>query len=130
MRWSYISCKRWTGKTGPFGVRCPKGIAIAGDAGSRTIAHEVLHDCGLEDIYIADGQGNLLFDPVIGQSIPADWGGGNYLPGLTPRTIRAAIRSCRTCLAADGAVRVPSLAPCFHRKRMIFVPPGDQPIAS
>ena len=62
------------------GVRHPKGIAVAVIGDGRTIAHEVLHDCGLEDIYIADGQGNPLLEQVSEQSIPADWGGGYYNP--------------------------------------------------
>ncbi len=62
------------------GLRHPKGIAIASGEGSWAIAHEVLHDCGLEDIYIADGQGNPLLELVAEQSIPADWGGGYYNP--------------------------------------------------
>ncbi|NLX55911.1 MAG: hypothetical protein GXY58_12415, partial [Planctomycetaceae bacterium] len=50
------------------GVRHPKGIAVAVIGDGRTIAHEVLHDCGLEDIYIADGQGNPLLEQVSEQS--------------------------------------------------------------
>ena len=68
------------GDNGPLGLRRPKGIAIASEAGGRVIAHEVLHDCGLEDIYIADDQGNPLLEQVSEQSIPADWGGGYYNP--------------------------------------------------
>ena len=62
------------------GVRRPKGIAIASGVGSRTIAHEVLHDCGLEDIYVGDDQGNPLVEPIVAQSVPSDWGGGYYNP--------------------------------------------------
>ena len=72
---------------GTAGVRHPKGIAVAVIGDGRTIAHEVLHDCGLEDIYIADGQGNPLLEQVSEQSIPADWGGGYYPPGLTQREL-------------------------------------------
>jgi hypothetical protein len=88
------------------GVRRPKGIAIASGAGSRTIAHEVFHDCGLEDIYIADDQGNPLLELVAEQSIPADWGGGYYNPwvlqhGLIKRLIMRSFLTSQEDVGTD-----------------------------
>ena len=88
------------------GVRRPKGIAIVSGAGSRTIAHEVFHDCGLEDIYIADDQGNPLLELVAEQSIPADWGGGYYNPwvlqhGLIKRLIMRSFLTSQEDVGTD-----------------------------
>ena len=73
------------------GVRRPKGIAIASGVGSWAIAHEVLHDCGLEDIYTIENHGgsdpNPVSGPVSEERIPADWGGGYYPPGLAQREL-------------------------------------------
>ena len=62
-----------------------KGIAVASDGESVTIAHEVLHSCILEDIYTVDGQG--IPGPVSQDRIPSDWGGGYYPPDLTQREL-------------------------------------------
>jgi len=91
------------------GVRRPKGIAIASGVGSWAIAHEVLHDCGLEDIYIADDQGNPLLEPVAEQSIPADWGGGYYNPWVLQHgLIKRLVMRSRFDLEEDAGVDLPS----------------------
>jgi hypothetical protein len=77
---------------GTAGVRHPKGIAVAVIGDGRTIAHEVLHDCGPEDIYTVQDPGGSVSNPVSGpvseERIPADWGGGYYPPGLAQRIYR------------------------------------------
>jgi len=84
------------------GVRWPEGIAIAsGEDTAHTLAHEVLHDCGLEDIYTIENPDssdpNPIPGPVSEGRIPSDWGGGYYLPGLTQRSLvtRLIMRSGR-----------------------------------
>jgi hypothetical protein len=91
------------------GVRHPKGIAVAVIGDGRTIAHEVLHDCGLEDIYVADDQGNPLLEPVVEQSIPADWGGGYYNPWALQHVLikRLVMRSFLTS-QEDAGIDLPS----------------------
>ena len=73
------------------GVRRPEGIAIAAVGDGHTIAHEVMHDCGLEDIYTVEDSGgsdpNPVSGPVSAERIPADWGGGYYPPGLAQRSL-------------------------------------------
>ena len=84
------------------GVRWPEGIAIAsGEDTAHTLAHEVLHDCGLEDIYTIENPDSSDTNPIPGPvsegRIPSDWGGGYYLPGLTQRSLvtRLIMRSGR-----------------------------------
>ena len=91
------------------GVRRPEGIAIAAIGNGHTIAHEVMHDCGLEDIYIADGQGNPLLELVAEQSIPADWGGGYYNPWVLQHGLikRLVMRSFLTS-QEDAGTDLPS----------------------
>ena len=36
------------------GVRRPEGIVIAANGDGQTLAHEVMHNCGLEDIYTVE----------------------------------------------------------------------------
>ncbi|MEI6647734.1 MAG: hypothetical protein WCP12_16985 [bacterium] len=62
-----------------------KGIAIASDGDSVTIAHEVLHTCILEDIYTVDDQ--EIPGLVSQDRIPCDWGGGYYTSDLTQRAL-------------------------------------------
>ena len=78
------------------GVRRTKGIALAGAADARVLAHEVLHDCEtelspVEDIYPVRNSSPDNTDPVVGSAceawLPADWGGGYYLPDLTQRSL-------------------------------------------
>ena len=73
------------------GVRWPEGIVIATGGDANVIAHEVLHDCGLEDIYTVENPGgsdpNPVSGPVSEERIPADWGGGYYPPGLAQREL-------------------------------------------
>ena len=73
------------------GVRRSEGIAIAAIGNGHTIAHEVMHDCGLEDIYTVEDPGgsdpNPVSGPVSAERIPADWGGGYYPPGQTQRSL-------------------------------------------
>ena len=73
------------------GVRRPEGIAIAAIGNGHTIAHEVMHDCGLEDIYTVENPNgsdpNPVSGPVSAECIPADWGGGYYPPGLAQRSL-------------------------------------------
>jgi hypothetical protein len=73
------------------GVCWPKGIAIAAIGDGHTLAHEVMHDCGLEDIYTVEDPDapdpNPVSGPVSEERIPADWGGGYYPPGLTQREL-------------------------------------------
>ncbi len=76
---------------GAAGVCWPEGIAIARNGTSHTIAHEVMHDCGLEDIYTVENPDGADPNPVPGpvseERIPADWGGGYYPPGLAQRSL-------------------------------------------
>ena len=68
------------------GLCWPEGIVIAAIGDGQTLAHEVMHDCGLEDIYTIENHGgsdpNPVSGPVSEERIPADWGGGYYPPGL------------------------------------------------
>ena len=62
-----------------------KGIAVASDGDAVTVAHELLHSCGLADIFTADGQ--EIPGPVSRDRLPSDWGGGYYPPDLTQRQL-------------------------------------------
>jgi len=61
------------------------------DGAARTLAHEVLHDCGLEDIYTVENPDSSDPNPIPGMAsrerLPDDWGGGYYQPGLTQRSL-------------------------------------------
>ena len=61
------------------------------DGAARTLAHEVLHDCGLEDIYTVEDPDSSDPNPIPGMAsrerLPDDWGGGYYQPGLTQRSL-------------------------------------------
>jgi len=73
------------------GLCWPEGIVIAANGDGHTIAHEVMHDCGLEDIYTVENPNgadpNPVSGPVSAERIPADWGGGYYPPGLAQREL-------------------------------------------
>jgi hypothetical protein len=58
------------------------GLVLGGQATGHTLAHEVMHECGLADIY--NNGGGLSVSGVIGAGrlSSADWGGGYYPPGL------------------------------------------------
>ena len=74
-----------------LGACRPKGIAIANGGDAVTVAHEVLHSCGTEDIYTVElndpncSDPHPVTGPVIQERLPADWGGGYYPPSLTQR---------------------------------------------
>jgi hypothetical protein len=73
------------------GLCWPDGIVIAANGDGHTIAHEVLHDCGPEDIYTVDDQNAENPNPIPGlvsrTRLPSDWGGGYYPPDLTQRAL-------------------------------------------
>ena len=73
------------------GLCWPEGIVIAANGDGHTIAHEVMHNCGLEDIYTVENPNgsdpNPVSGPVSAERIPADWGGGYYPPGLAQRSL-------------------------------------------
>ena len=69
------------------GVRWPEGIAIAAGGDAHTVAHEILHDCGLEDIYAESGEEGVLLEALTQQGVPADWGGGYYHSWLIQRDV-------------------------------------------
>ena len=77
--------------TDAAGLCWPEGIVIARSGTGHTIAHEVMHDCGLEDIYTVENPNgsdpNPVSGPVSAERIPADWGGGYYPPGLAQREL-------------------------------------------
>ena len=69
------------------GLRRPNAIAIAPNANITTLAHEIGHACGLNDIYDyrRDGNNNLILlqGPVAADRMnPLDWAGGFYAEGL------------------------------------------------
>ena len=84
-----------------LGVCRTEGIVIADEGDGVTVAHEVLHDCGTEDIYTVEINDPNLADPhpipgpVSRDRLPSDWGGGYYPPELTQRELvgRLAMRS-------------------------------------
>ena len=89
------------------GVRRPEGIAIAAIGNGHTIAHEVMHDCGLEDIYpqIKVGANAVplsLPDVSAPEMLPSDWCGGYYEPGLMQKFVVA-----RLIMSPGGYGNVP-----------------------
>jgi len=48
-----------------------------------TVAHEVFHQCGLEDIYNSAGDVTVSGPVSPGRMGEADWGGGYYEPDLS-----------------------------------------------
>jgi len=66
------------------GLYTSKGIALIGSANSRTLAHEIIHNAGAEDIYAQGDNGipdpDPLAAPVSEAWLPLDWGGGYYNP--------------------------------------------------
>jgi hypothetical protein len=59
------------------------GLALGNQATGHTLAHETLHECGLDDIY--NGKGGLSVSGTVSadRMSASDWGGGYYPPGLT-----------------------------------------------
>ncbi len=97
--WQMMSCANGTGgiefyfvdnmvaqggggpPTHGFNVR-GLGLALGDQATGHTLAHEVLHECGLADIYNSAG-GLSVSGPVAPTRMGgADWGGGYYPAGL------------------------------------------------
>ena len=67
-----------------LGVNDDPGMALCADAGGHTLAHEILHQCGLNDIYTSTNGVESVSGPVDAGRLHADdWGGGYYQPGLT-----------------------------------------------
>jgi hypothetical protein len=58
------------------------GLVLGGQATGHTLAHEVMHECGLADIYNRDGDLSVSGEVGPGRLTSADWGGGYYPPGL------------------------------------------------
>ena len=89
------------------GIKRVKGIAITQDGDATTIAHEVLHACGLEDIYpqIKVGANAVplsLPDVSAPEMLPSDWCGGYYEPGLMQKFVVA-----RLIMSPTGYGNVP-----------------------
>jgi hypothetical protein len=95
------------------GVRWPEGIVIAANGDGQTLAHEVMHDCGLEDIYTVENPNgsdpNPVSGPVSEERIPADWGGGYYNPWVLQHgLIKRLVMRSRFDLEEDAGVDLPS----------------------
>ena len=89
------------------GVRRIKGIAIAQDGDATTIAHEVLHACGLADIYpqitiLPQGTKVSIPDVSAPEMLPSDWCGGYYEPGLMQKFVVA-----RLIMSPGGYTNMP-----------------------
>jgi len=89
------------------GIKRVKGIAIAQDGDATTIAHEVLHACGLADIYpqitiLPQGTKVSIPDVSAPEMLPSDWCGGYYEPGLMQKFVVA-----RLIMSPGGYGNVP-----------------------
>jgi len=89
------------------GIWRTKGFAVAQEGNSGTIAHEVLHGCGLDDIYpqIKVGANPVpvsLPDVSAPEMLPSDWCGGYYGPGLMQKFVIA-----RLIMSPGGYANVP-----------------------
>ena len=97
-----------TGKDGTLnGVKRDKGIAVAASGNASTIAHEVLHACGLADIYpqitiLPQGTKVSIPDVSAPEMLPSDWCGGYYEPGLMQKFVVA-----RLIMSPGGYGNVP-----------------------
>jgi hypothetical protein len=58
------------------------GLVLGRLATGHTLAHEVMHECGLADIYNSEGGLSVSGAVGPGRLSDADWGGGYYPPGL------------------------------------------------
>ncbi len=66
------------------GVNNTFGLALASGVEDNVIAHEVLHQCGLLDIYVSHDNVPLSVEGEASNSrLSADWGGGYYPKNLT-----------------------------------------------
>ena len=65
-----------------LGVNDDPGMALCADADGHTLAHELLHQCGLKDLYNNDGAASVSGPVGAGQMHADDWGGGYYPQGL------------------------------------------------
>ena len=77
------------------------GVSVAGNAYPNILIHEVLHACGLEDIYPYGIDELLLVDETLVGA--GNWSGGDgtgyYPPDLTHRTL---IRRLLMCGVSNG----------------------------
>jgi hypothetical protein len=83
------------------GIKRLKGIAIASNGTSSTVAHEVLHACGLDDIYPQLNRVSLPGVCTPGM-LPSDWNGGYYPSGLMQKFVIA-----RLVMSPTGYTNVP-----------------------
>ena len=67
------------------GFNCDYGLALAQPANAVAFAHEVLHQCGLEDIYSSfpDETPLEISGGPDSSRLPKDWGGGCYQKSAT-----------------------------------------------
>ncbi len=89
------------------GIKRDKGIAIAAIGDASTIAHEVLHACGLVDIYpqitvLPQEDKVSIPDVCAPEMLPSDWCGGYYEPGLMQKFVVA-----RLIMSPTGYGNVP-----------------------
>ena len=89
------------------GIKRDKGIAIAAIGDASTIAHEVLHACGLVDIYpqitvLPQEDKVSIPDVCAPEMLPSDWCGGYYEPGLMQKFVVA-----RLIMSPGGYGNVP-----------------------
>lgn len=67
---------------GATAFQASDGIVIGPDANARTLAHEIGHACGLDDIYAVSEDGALVVSgPPSKERMPNDWGW--YPPSVT-----------------------------------------------
>ncbi len=59
-----------------------RGIALSATASGNTLAHELLHQCGLKDIYNNNGAAVVAGPVAADRMHQDDWGGGYYPQGL------------------------------------------------
>ena len=67
------------------GINSSRGLALASGVEGNIIAHEVLHQCGLLDIYVSETNETTktVGGPVSHDRLLQDWGGGYYPKNLT-----------------------------------------------
>ena len=96
--WQLLNCTNDTGGVELYfvndiieygGGRNTRGINVRGlgavfshRAVGHTLAHEVMHECGLVDIYNSGDGLSVSGEVGPGRLSGADWGGGYYPPGL------------------------------------------------
>jgi hypothetical protein len=69
------------------GFNTPMGCAVEGDTIARILAHEILHQCGLEDIYCDKGGVSLSSSTTL---VPAN------RPTFPPTSPLSLARACAT----------------------------------